>query len=161
MKAQEIVFGVLLSHAALLRHPEPLMLVDELGGSTVNLEIHFWFNGQTRSQVKVRSALLRLIRKALMEAEISMPDDAWEIIFPEGAPVISASPQTGRDAPAAVGQSLVAPAPLESAASVTAAEGDLINERADLATSIAAEPADALGENLLDREGDGDGQSAS
>ena len=72
-EAQEIIIGVLSNHAAVIADPSPLVLVDELGSSTVNLKIYYWFDGENFSQVKVKSAILRLIPKrwAWLDAEIS------------------------------------------------------------------------------------------
>ncbi len=83
-KAQQIALEVLQKHEAILNEPEPQVLVDNLGDATVNLVVYFWVNGQKNSASKVKSAMLRLIKKAFDDAEISMPDAAREVIFPEG-----------------------------------------------------------------------------
>ncbi|MEQ9124927.1 MAG: mechanosensitive ion channel, partial [Alphaproteobacteria bacterium] len=86
-QAQTIVLDAIESHQAILRDPAPLVLVQDLGSSTVVLEVQDWFDGQAFSQARVRSAILRLAKKALVDAGISMPDDAREVIFPEGLPL--------------------------------------------------------------------------
>ena len=63
------------------------MLVDELGSSTVNLKVYFWIDAQQYSLLKVSSMLMRLIMREFERNNISMPDDAREIIFPQGVPV--------------------------------------------------------------------------
>ena len=85
--AQKIVIDVLRKHEAVLETPEPMVLVDELGPSTVNLRIYFWINGHTHSQVKVRSSVIRLTKLAIEEAGLTMPDASREVIFPKGVPV--------------------------------------------------------------------------
>ncbi|MFC3613445.1 mechanosensitive ion channel domain-containing protein [Lutimaribacter marinistellae] len=87
-EAQEIVARVLSQHEAVLNEPPPMVLVEALGASTVNLRAYYWINVRDFSMLKVKSSVLRLMKKALMDAGISMPDDAREIIFPEGVPVL-------------------------------------------------------------------------
>ena len=85
--AQEIARSVLANHPAVLDDPEPWVLVESLGASTVNLRIYFWFNGHTHNILKLRSAVIRLTKHAFEKNGISMPDEAREIIFPVGVPV--------------------------------------------------------------------------
>ena len=83
-KAQEVALKVLENHPAVLNDPEPLALVDSLGAATVNLRIYFWINGKEYSYIKVKSAIIRLTKRAFEDAGISMPDEAREMIFPHG-----------------------------------------------------------------------------
>ena len=85
--AQEIARKVLAEHPAVLNDPEPSVLVDSLGSSTVNLRIFFWLNGHTHSWLKVRSSVIRLVKFAFQKHGISMPDEAREIVFPQGVHV--------------------------------------------------------------------------
>lgn len=85
--AQEIALAVLTNHPAVYDTPEPWVLVDSLGASTVNLKVYFWFNGHTHHNLKLRSAIIRLTKHAFQKHGISMPDEAREIIFPSGVPV--------------------------------------------------------------------------
>ena len=43
--AQEVALKVLAEHPAVLNEPEPWVLVDNLGPSTVNLRVYFWLDG--------------------------------------------------------------------------------------------------------------------
>ncbi len=86
-KAQEIARGVLVGHPAVLNDPEPAVLADSLGASTVNLRVYFWINGREHSLLKVRSSVIRLVKHAFQEHGISMPDEAREVVFPQGIPV--------------------------------------------------------------------------
>jgi len=61
--------------------PEPMIVVDNLGASTVNLKGYFWIDSRKSSSLKVKSLALKKIKEALIEAEISMPDDAREVVF--------------------------------------------------------------------------------
>jgi len=61
--------------------------VRRLGKATVNLRIYFWLNGSDHSWLKVRSSVIRLIKRAFQENGISLPDEAREVVFPQGVPV--------------------------------------------------------------------------
>ena len=86
-EAQEIARKVLVDHPAVLNDPEPAVLADSLGRSTVNLRVYFWINGREHSWLKVRSSVIRLVKRAFQEHGISMPDEAREVVFPQGIPV--------------------------------------------------------------------------
>ncbi|EAQ78538.1 hypothetical protein DSM3645_26684 [Blastopirellula marina DSM 3645] len=86
-EAQEIARKVLEEHPAVLNDPEPSVLADSLGGTTINLRVYFWINGREHSWLKVRSSVIRLVKSAFQEQGISMPDEAREVVFPNGVPV--------------------------------------------------------------------------
>jgi small-conductance mechanosensitive channel len=86
-EAQEVARKVLMEHPAVLNDPEPSVLADSLGKSTVNLRVYFWLNGRENSWLKVRSSVIRLVKLAFQKHGISMPDEAREIVFPQGVPV--------------------------------------------------------------------------
>jgi small-conductance mechanosensitive channel len=86
-EAQEIARKVLADHPAVLSDPEPWVLADSLGRATINLRVYFWLNGREHSWVKVRSSVIRLVKLAFQQRGISMPDEAREVIFPQGIPV--------------------------------------------------------------------------
>ena len=92
-QAQEIALQVLNKHPAVLPDPEPQVLVDNLGAATVNLKVLFWVNGEENSAAKVKSAVIRLIKRAFDEAAISMPDEAREVVFPEGIHITQEAPK--------------------------------------------------------------------
>ncbi len=43
--------------------------------------------GTTFNGPKIRSSVIRLVKRAFDEHKISMPDEAREVIFPDGVPV--------------------------------------------------------------------------
>ncbi len=86
-EAQEVARKVLGEHPAVLKDPEPSVLADSLGKATVNLRVYFWLNGREHSWLKVRSSVIRLVKLAFQENGISMPDEAREVVFPQGVPV--------------------------------------------------------------------------
>ncbi len=88
-EAQTIVMTVLREHPAVLKDPPPMVLVDQLAASTVELQVYFWINCHEHSNIKVKSAVLRLTFAALSEAGVPMPDAEREVVFPKGVPVYS------------------------------------------------------------------------
>ncbi len=85
--AQDVAIKVLNEHPAVLQDPAPAVLVESMGSSTINLGVYFWVNSEEHSWVKVRSALIRIIKQSLFDAGVTIPDDAREVIFPNGVPV--------------------------------------------------------------------------
>jgi small conductance mechanosensitive channel len=85
--AQEVAMKVLAEHPAVLNEPEPLVLVENLGPATVNLRVYFWLDGSRNSLLKVKSSIIRLVKRAFQESGISLPDEAREVTFPHGVPV--------------------------------------------------------------------------
>jgi small conductance mechanosensitive channel len=85
--AQEVALQVLAEHPAVLSEPEPLVLVENLGSATVNLRVYFWLDGSRHSWLKVKSSVIRHIKRSFQESGISMPDEAREVTFPHGVPV--------------------------------------------------------------------------
>ncbi len=134
--AQEVARRVLQEHPAVLADPEPLVLVDELGSSTVNLRIYFWIDGTAHSMLKMQSSVIRLTVGALASAGISMPDEAREVIFPQGVPVDLAHAATTSDGAARRAGDRRGPAPAREVPSSTEvvvhAEGNLTTETHDL-----------------------------
>jgi small-conductance mechanosensitive channel len=127
-EAQEVARRVLAGHPAVLKDPEPWVLAEELGKATVNLRIYFWLSGREHSWLKVRSSVIRLIKRAFQDHGISMPDEAREVIFPRGVPVTILA-----ESPAQAQPDATAPAPVERLdhtpeALVTPAEGGLSSE---------------------------------
>jgi small-conductance mechanosensitive channel len=148
--AQEIAQRVLCEHSAVLKEPEPWVLVDSLGSATINLRIYFWLDGSEHSWLKVRSSVIRLVKRAFQSEGISMPDEAREIVFPRGVPVHmlqSMAAQTLDDEdPRRVCEG-------ESQEPISAAEGHLRSEAADLKQQgQKARPADGSA-NLLTPDG--------
>ncbi len=85
--AQQVALRVLEEHPAVLKEPDPWVLVEKLGASSVNLRVYFWIDGKQHSWLKVRSSVLRLVKRAFQDSKITMPDEGREIIFPETVPI--------------------------------------------------------------------------
>jgi small-conductance mechanosensitive channel len=147
-QVQELILTVLKQHTSVLDTPEPLVLVDNLGSATVNLKCLYWFNSETYSPIKIKSALLRLTKQTLTEAGISMPDEAREVVFPEGVPVVGISDNALRPDKRA----RVEPRHrnTERSQTVTEAEGGLLNEEGELKSTIGKVGKASEVSNLLE-----------
>lgn len=144
-RAQEVARGVLASHPAVLVEPEPWVLVHALGSSTVTLRIYFWLDGTQHSWLKVRSSVIRLVKGAFQEAGIDMPDEAREVVFPEGLPLRMLSSQ---EAEAAARPSAEA-GKKESREVATSGESLLATEAGELKQQAQRSRSPEEGENLL------------
>jgi len=147
--AQEVALKVLEEHPAVLKDPEPWVLVESLGSATVNLRIYFWIDGQQHSWLKVRSSVIRLVKRAYQAEAISMPDEAREMIFPQGVSVRMLEPDGGEAAGAAVPEPTLAHPAEESASVSTQAEAGLRSEAEDIQEQAAKSRQPEEGENLL------------
>jgi small conductance mechanosensitive channel len=149
-EAQEIALKVLTDHPAVLSEPEPSVLVESLGKATVNLRIYFWLNGREHSWLKVRSSVIRLVKRHFQKHGISMPDEAREVVFPQGIPItmLDGKPTGMPDAQAE--ERLPADAPSEEPDVVsTKAEGGLESEAGVLDEQARQAQPLQEGENLL------------
>ncbi len=147
-RAQEIAMQVLRKHPAVLKYPEPLVLVDGLGASTVNLRIYCWIDGKQHSWLKVRSALIRLTKKAFQDANIELPDESHEMVFPDGVPVRMIERQAGPtlSSPAPQVEAIQLPEP-QSTSSL--AEGGLSCDATEIEQQAKQFRMPAAGENIL------------
>jgi small-conductance mechanosensitive channel len=143
--AQDVVLKVLAEHPAVLAEPEPLVLVEHLGPSTVNLRVYFWLDGSRHSWAKVKSSVIRLTKRAFQDAGISLPDEAREVTFPHGVPVRMIEAE-GAAQP-------TAPAPAKPIAEpetvATQAEAGLQSEAEEIKEQARKSWTPGAGENLL------------
>lgn len=146
--AQNVGLQILKEHPAVIDDPEPMILVEELGPSTVNLRFYFWIDAKRYSLPKVKSAVIRMTKRAFEKSGISMPDQAREIIFPKGVPVT----MTGGEAQAAEpGKKIPESVPSDESA-VSHAEGGLDNEDDEIKRQSRGSRMPEEGPNLLDEK---------
>jgi small conductance mechanosensitive channel len=145
--AQEVALKVLREHPAVLTEPELLVLVDQLGSATVNLKVYFWYDGARFNGLKVKSSLIRLVKQAFERENISMPDEAREILFPEGVPVHMTESTTERSVKEITGEKPAPPTLREEV--TTDAEGELASEELLLRDQARSSRVPEQGESLL------------
>jgi small-conductance mechanosensitive channel len=66
--------------------PAPLVLVQELAASTVNLEILFWVNSRRKSFLSATSDVRRAVKERLEQVGIEMPTDIYTLNFRDRPP---------------------------------------------------------------------------
>ncbi len=145
-KAQEIARKVLADHPAVINDPEPSVLADSFGTSTVNLRVYFWLNGREHSSLKVRSSVIRLVKIAFQNHGISMPDQSREVVFPQGIPVTLLN---GNAEVISKDRKSKRPAQHDVDAASTKAEGGLDSEAAVIGDQARQVKPLNDGENLL------------
>ena len=145
--AQEIALEIINNHPAVLSEPEPLVLVDSLGAATVNLKSYFWYDGSIYNGLKVKSSLIRLVKRVFEEKGISMPDEAREIVFPDGVPVNMLDSAVKTKPYKSEGDDLSSITDIEAIS--TEAEGSLENEEPQLREQARTSRPPEEGESLL------------
>lgn len=152
-QAQEIIYSVLTHHEAVLQDPAPTVLVDTLGASTVNLITRFWIDSKRFDPLSVLSALMRQSKTALASASISMPDEAREVVFPQGVPVaMIANVNEAEDtdeAVAKIAEKKPKPTHAGDNAESSTAEGNLTNKDETIQNHAASREMES-GENLIE-----------
>tara|TARA_R110002049_G_scaffold305056_1_gene501031 strand:+ start:77832 stop:79271 length:1440 start_codon:yes stop_codon:yes gene_type:complete len=143
-EARALIDDVFQSHTAVADDPTPLVLVDSLGSATVNLRCQYWLDQSKHSAVKVTSSLIRQVTQRLVEEGITMPDEARELIFPQGVPVrlLQDDQSFARDRSK--------PKTKKTVSRSTEPEGDLSSERAEIERVTEAEGAVENEANLLE-----------
>lgn len=141
-QAQSIALAVIQNHQAILDEPEPLVLAEKLDSATVNLGIYCWINVEQHSTVRVRSAILRLVKHAFQREGIEMPDDAREVVFPEGVPVHMLGEKENKEQQERAHEKQSQPSYEEQ---VHQAEGNLVSEEQEIKKQAedARNPEDA------------------
>jgi small conductance mechanosensitive channel len=173
-RAQEIILKVLREHEAVLDEPEPMVLVDALGQNGVTLRIHFWIDGVAHSPAKVRSSLLRLVKRSVQDAGFSFQQSGRELVVVGEVPVrivrsqntghpevtgslAKTNPHSGVESKSRRGQDHTAPTTtgntepnqVESTDSATMAENGLKSEAAEIESQASNGRTPETGRNLL------------
>ena len=147
-QAQGLARDIVLRQEGVVAEPEPWVVVEALGASTVNIKAYFWVETAKYNGLKVRSAVIRSVKRALEDAGISMPDEAREVVFPAGVPVQmieSGSAAAGPSSPAAKSKRTQ---PID----VSEAEGSLQSEAVEIEEQARKARVPEQGTNLLGDE---------
>ena len=138
---QAAIRDVLAKNPLVLDDPPPMVVIDELGASTVNVRCLFWLNAKENSRLKVKSRVVREIKTRLDEDGFTMPDELREMIFPKGVPVQMVESQPPEP-----------PRELPEPECVEDAEGDMSSENDAIARQANESDVPVSGECLVDRE---------
>lgn len=143
-QAQEAIMAALASHPAVLNDPEPLVLADRFNGAAIELAVSFWIDGSQHNGPKVKSAVIRLTKRALRDAGVEIASPVQEVVFPS-AP--SQAPRWSlRREPERGGKDGKA---RETTDLVTPAEGRLVSEDDQLQKQAEQSRDAGSGTNLL------------
>lgn len=77
--ARDVGLQALARVDGVLAEPAPLVLVEELGGRTIDLRLLFWTGSQQAEVRRVRDAVLRTVWLAYRDARIEMPTDILQL----------------------------------------------------------------------------------
>lgn len=124
---QAIGLAVLAGHPAVLENPEPWVVAEEIRNAAVLIKLSFWFDSRKTNGQQLRSALIRLTKRALMEAGMTIQAEQRQYVEPIA------------DGPAE-----------ESAAAMTVSEAETRPEGEVIRNQAALAPMPEKGENLLD-----------
>ncbi len=81
-KVKSLIEDFFMNHTdKILSDPPPFVSLESLGSATVNIRVNFWINTTKVSQFKLKSWAINSIKELLINNNISMPDDAREIVF--------------------------------------------------------------------------------
>ncbi|MFW6097553.1 MAG: mechanosensitive ion channel domain-containing protein, partial [Chloroflexota bacterium] len=148
-EAQELALRTMAQHPAVLADPEPLVLAENLSPATVDLHLYFWLDGAEHSHVKVKSSVMRQVKRAFDEAGISMPGEGRELVFQDELPIRIIQPQ---EAPAPAPPRKARPARPAGDAEKTStnAEGGLRSEAEEIQRQAQRSRPPEEGRNLLE-----------
>jgi len=147
--AQQLAMQVLQEQEEVLDEPEPQILIDALGSATLNLKVYFWIDVERTSVLKMASVLMRRVVEAFDKAGISMPDDAREIIFPQGVPVITQQSDAQLSMPSGDKQTAQHEAITEVKSHSASHEEDVSSETQEIRRQAAKARDPEGGDNIL------------
>ena len=84
--AQELALETLRQSPGVLATPQPQCLVEELGDSTVNLQLVGWVDQEKAEYLKVKSEAIRRVKEAFDEAEVFMPEPIYKVRLEQTEP---------------------------------------------------------------------------
>ena len=79
--ATELALKIVKATPGVLADPEPDVLVEELGASSINLRVRFYTQSRRRDFLTVGSECIRRVKEAFDEADILIPNDIRMITF--------------------------------------------------------------------------------
>ena len=125
---QGLGLAVLKGHPAVLEKPEPSVFAEDIRNAAVVMKFSFWFDARITNGLQLRSALIRLTKRALMEAGITIQAEQGQRLQLKTADFAEESAEA-----------------MTASEGVTRPEGEVIRDQAALA------PTPEKGENLLEQ----------
>jgi small-conductance mechanosensitive channel len=147
--AQQLALAVVSSHPAVLKDPEPWVLVDNLAPGAVNLRVYFWLDGREHSWLKVKSAVIRLVKRAFQDHGVTLTEGAAKSAFPKEVSVRLLEQDARPPASPQPEPKPSEPADSEPAVAATRAEAGLSSDAQELKSQGQMARAPEKGEDLL------------
>jgi small-conductance mechanosensitive channel len=107
--AQELALETLRQSPGVLATPQPQCLVEELGDSTVNLQLVGWVDQEKAEYLKVKSEAIRRVKEAFDEAEVFMPEPIYKVRLEQTEPAAKKKKKLKVSAPTSADQPDVSP----------------------------------------------------
>jgi small conductance mechanosensitive channel len=153
--AQALIVTVLDAHAAVLKEPEAQVLVDNLGPLAVELRVAFWYDSQVHEGAKVKSSLIRLVKRALVVEGFTLPNGGREVVLAhsDSTPIPAHRIPSDRATPLddkSTSRSSNTQATQEPGQLSTAAEGDLRSDDKQIQAQARGARTPEESENLLE-----------
>ncbi|MFC5051938.1 mechanosensitive ion channel domain-containing protein [Rubritalea spongiae] len=90
-KVKRIAMDILKENPAVLEDPSPMVVVDNLGDSSVMIRLFGWVNQTNHDFLKSKSESIRLVKEAFDDAGIEMPEPIYRVHLRESPATISSS----------------------------------------------------------------------
>jgi small conductance mechanosensitive channel len=101
-EARKVGLDALAQNPAVLQDPEPSILIDALGESTIDLKFYAWLDQTKHDTLKVRSQSIRLVKEAFDEAGIEMPEPIYRVHIHQPGVKEAAGKNVSSSAPATI-----------------------------------------------------------
>jgi len=92
VKVRDLGKETLEGLSAILVDPAPMILIDSLGDSTVNLKVFGWVDQQNHDFLKSKSEAIRLVKTAFDNAGFEMPEPIYRVHLREPKDALPAKP---------------------------------------------------------------------
>ncbi len=80
-RAQTIIKNIIKALPGVLSEPEPMIVVEKLTNSTVNLKAVYWYDTKTGSQDRINSSALVQSKDALLAEDFALPYSSQEFVL--------------------------------------------------------------------------------
>lgn len=89
--AQKIIMSVLKAHPAIIKEPEPQVLLDEFADSSINMNVRFWVESKS-AWVDTKSEIVAHIKNALDKHHVTIPFPIRTIAYDKDGPAAAGDP---------------------------------------------------------------------
>lgn len=78
---QTLIQDALKDIEGIIKSPDPLVVAEGFGTSTINLKVYFWYNRVSTNEGLLKTMAISKTKETLLSHGISLPDEAREVIF--------------------------------------------------------------------------------